>query len=406
MANSSRRKFDQQGRMFLPMNVEGGQFENKFLDSKKMIALVSMLVGLLVIGLWISETPLTGGGVALVVIVTTVVYQFILRYVVIEERYFYRMYKKMQENKNPKSDIFWNIASIRESSRGSILMFADLKIGVMIKLDKDSIIGKDEQFEEAHFDAISDFYKEISLRQYEFVQLNLMEQAGKDPRIAKLDDLVVNCENKNVSKLIELQLGYLKSITRATLYETDYVLIYTKDINKMDQIIDDVEDIVYKILDGAFIGYEILNLNDVVDIHKEIYGVSYFDASEAAMNTFRNSNFKVKKAIQLLEITLENGMVIKLDEKAIYNINKLASCIQNGSIKDGEWTIREAIDGSIFRNKNENNNYNNNWGIDIDKLAKQAYGDTIEQDFELDNSNFSSLEDSISDNDDDKPIDF
>lgn len=400
--NTDRRKMDSQGRMFIPMNVEGGGYDNKFLNSKKMVCIISMAVADVVLYLSLTDATISSAGKLIIWLIVVVASIYLIRYVVFEEKYFYKMYKKMKANKNPKPDVFWHIASVRETSRGTISIFSDLKIGVLVKLDKDSIIGRDDQFEEAHFDAISDFYKEVNLRKYSFVQINFMEQAGKDPRLAKLDDLVAGIENENIAKLIELQLGYIKNITRATLYESDYILIYTGDINRMDTILDDVEDIMDKILEGAYMGYDILNLNDMVELFKEQMGVSYFDAAEAAVNTFKNSNFQIKKAIQLVDITLENGVTIKLDDRAIYNIKRLASCISDGSIKDGEWTIRETIDGSIFRNKH-NSSPRGNWGVDIDKLAKTVYTDSkSSEEPEIDPESF---EESIVE-EDDKIIDF
>ena len=77
---------------------------------------------------------------------------------------------------------------------------------MFIRLERDTITGKDKDFRETHFDAISEFYKEMNNRQYQFVQLNIMEQAGNDPRIDTLDELVLKSDNANLAELIEMQV--------------------------------------------------------------------------------------------------------------------------------------------------------------------------------------------------------
>lgn len=374
MANSARRRIDNQGRMFIPMNVEGGNFDEKFLDTKKVVWLVCLLLMWIFIAISLNSTDalsklgrclMIGGGV--------IVTFYVTRYAILEERYYYKMYKKMQLYDNPTTDVFWNVASIKDTNRGSILMYSDMRVGAIIKLERDSIIGRDDDFIENHFDAISDFYRELMLRDLCFVQLNMMEQAGKDPRIPKLDKLVMDTENPNVKMLLELELGYIKNLTRATLYETDYILIYSNRLDRIDTIIDDIEDCAYRLLDGAYVGYDVLNSKEIIDLHKEIFGISYFDYSEAAINTFRTVNINNKPAVELKALNLKNGSRVELTNKDILDIKRLASYVENGSINEDNISILDALDGNKFRN-----NYSrpNDWGLDLGSIAQSLSEDS------------------------------
>lgn len=374
MANSARRRIDNQGRMFIPMNVEGGNFDEKFLDTKKVVWLVCLLLMWIFIAISLNSTDalsklgrglMIGGGV--------IVTFYVTRYAILEERYYYKMYKKMQLYDNPTTDVFWNVASIKDTNRGSILMYSDMRVGAIIKLERDSIIGRDDDFIENHFDAISDFYRELMLRDLCFVQLNMMEQAGKDPRIPKLDKLVMDTENPNVKMLLELELGYIKNLTRATLYETDYILIYSNRLDRIDTIIDDIEDCAYRLLDGAYVGYDVLNSKEIIDLHKEIFGISYFDYSEAAINTFRTVNINNKPAVELKALNLKNGSRVELTNKDILDIKRLASYVENGNIKEDNISILDALDGNKFRN-----NYSrpNDWGLDLGSIAQSLSEDS------------------------------
>ena len=71
----------------------------------------------------------------------------------------------------------------KETEEGAILIYSSSKIGVIFRLERDTITGKEPEFKEYHYDAVSDFYKEIVYRKYKFVQMNVMEQAGNDNRL-------------------------------------------------------------------------------------------------------------------------------------------------------------------------------------------------------------------------------
>ena len=133
------------------------------------------------------------------------------------------------------------------------MTYSDAKLGVLVRLERDTITGKPPEFKETHYDAISDFYKHIMTSRYNFVQMNIMEQAGNDPRLDELDKLIYSSSNPNIRLLMERQIGYIKNITHHTLYESDYFLFYTSDLTKIDKIVDEVIDLIYTILDGGYI---------------------------------------------------------------------------------------------------------------------------------------------------------
>lgn len=389
MANSKRLIFNKEGKMFIPMNVEGVWNEN-FITTTKIIVLCGLIVGNFIVALWLSGINGVWGFKLLMILGMIFIDQLLLRKVVFEENYYYKMYNKMKEHGVTTPAIFWNIANIRNTEDGAILIYSDMKVGVLLKVERDTITGKNEEFREQHFDAISDFYRELNLRKYKIVQLNLMEQAGKDPRVQNLSELVVKSDNKNIASLVELQIGYIKSITRATLFETDYFLIYTDNISKSTTIISDVTDSVYKLLDGAFIGYKILTSNEIIELVKEIYGVKFFDFTEAVLNVFKNNSVSIGKSLLLKEIHFKDGENVKIGETENYRLNYLTSYILNNSMKYGELSIRKALKGEINKSEGEVKG--------VGSSINRAEVDSIEQglgggcyDFKNEGGNFENL---------------
>lgn len=338
------------------MNVEGGAWEEGFFNSTKVCILIATVFINAGMFMWLSTLYVEWPVYAVTALILVFIDQLVLRYLIFEEKYYYRMYQKMKQYEISTPSVFWNISTMRETEDGAVLVYADGKVGVIIRVERDTITGKNSDFREIHYDALSDFYKEINLKNLKFIQMNIMEQAGKDPRLQELDKLVIKAENKNIAKIVEAQVGYIKKVTRATLFESDYFLVYCDDLNRAESIVTDTIDCVYKLLDGAFIGFRILNSNEVLDYIKEEYGVKYFDYTEATVNMYRNSGVHIAKAFKITGVSYISEEKADIGNVENNRLITLASYINKGIIKHGEWTIKEALSGKIRNDKSSQNN--------------------------------------------------
>lgn len=363
--NSERLKLNRsRDKMFIPMNVEGGGYDEKFLNTTKILTIVSIAVTWIVVVTWLNS--LQNATILFKFISLSVLFfitSLLVRFVIFEESYFYKMYKKTLTYKNPTSDVFWNISSIKDTPNGSILLFSDLKIGVLIKLKRGSIIGKNQDFREQHYDAVSDFLSEIVGRRYSFVHLNMMERADNDDRLDRLGLFIGQTTNPNMKRLLELQLGHLRNTTRNGLYESDYYLIYTDRADRLDSIMRDIEDCLEFVLDGSYTGYFELDKKETVDVHKELIGVSYFDYNNATVNTFREYQIDDNPAITLKKLNLANGSVIDLSKNDDAFLRKLASDIDANNYSDIA-VLKKLTD-------NRNMDYRLRSNIDLEKYNKK-----------------------------------
>ena len=381
--NSKRLRMNEQGRMFIPMNVEGGGYDENFFSTPKLIT-VGFLVLVLVILIATLVSPdnrLSVLGKVLTVLLYLFIASFVVRYVIFEERYYFKMYKKMLANQNPTTAVFWRIAAIRDTVRGGILRYSDGKYGAILKLERDSIIGKNSEFRESHFDALSDFYKELALRKLAFVQLNMMERADNDSRIPALDTLILNEPNANLKKVLQLELGYIKNRSRETLYETDYILVYTTKLERVDSLISDLQACASILLDGAYSGFEILGQREIIDLHKEIFGIGYFNLSEASINTFNEVGAK-KKAITLKALKLTNGRTVELTKRDTDIINRLLKRVEDGEVDISDISVLKALGDNRFVSTTAERGSWGLHGLDID-LSEEQDNDTSEEEREV-----------------------
>ena len=380
MANSNRRYVDEKtGKMFIPMNVQGGLQDEQFITTPKIIALVS--IGLLAFLLFAINTPSNLVSFILSFGVWFIISLYITRFVIFEEKYYSKMYKQLKKNEITKPSLFWQIVSIRETQNGALFTYVDGKVGILIRVDRSTITGKPNDFMETHYDAISDFYKELMLLKYSMVQMNIMEPAGNDPRLEELDKLISSSKNSNIKLLMEKQIGYIKNIAHNTLYEYDYFLIYTYDTLKMDTLIDDVVDVMYKLLDGAFLGFSILSIRDIIDLDKELFGVKYFDYGESIMNMFNENGINTKLPFTITNIIYTDGENKEIDSMGINTIRKMAMDVLNGTLNISDVSIKETL--------NTRNNKNKEANIDFDSLS-EGFGDDF-----LDNLEFMENDDTV-----------
>lgn len=364
MANSKRRLPDQGNKMFIPYNIGGGTGDDHFISGGKL----GLLVAILVVNILIILNYVTGSRASiiiklLIILIMLFVDMYLIRFFVLNEPYYYKLYKRLENYRVTSPGVFWDIVAINETPDGAQLTYTDLKTAMMVRLERDTITGKNENFKETHYDAISDFYRLLNINGYSFVQMNFMEQAGKDPRLAKLDELVMNSENENISKLMEMQIAYIKSITRATLYESEYLLIYTRDTNKARYMASEINDILYKILDGAYVGFRIMEAQEIMELIKEMYGVKLFDPGEAMLNVFSKSGNALNDAFELRSVTYENGKVesFELREEKLERLKKEREEQKNAkktrkNKKKSEETTSTSIKSKNKKNKKDKNN--------------------------------------------------
>ncbi len=362
MSNKKRIYKDSSGNMFIPMNVEGRQWDDEFINTKKLMIIIGLIIIGVLLVMWLKGRYAGVSAYITILGLYLLITQYIVRKVVIEENFYYDMYERLKKSEITTPALFWGIISVRESTDGALLTYADGKVGIIVRLERDTITGKTEKFKEYHYNSISNFYKELTNRRYEFVQMNIMEQAGNDVRLLELDKLILKNNNKNIIKLMEMQIGYIKNITHKTLYETDYLLIYTTDLNRIDNLVMDVVDSMCHLMGGAYIGFKILTINEIIGLSKEKYGVKYFNYTDATLETFRKQGIISGIPLEIKGIQVDSGNIIEVDDEGKNKINILASKILEGTIKPNKIAIKDTI---LSINSNKNND-----GVDFYSLSE------------------------------------
>jgi hypothetical protein len=287
MANTQRRsQFISGGKMMIPTSIDGGQYNEGFFTTTKLVTIVIIAIVLGYVLYMNNHTSMTSSIIRTCVWFVGAFYA--TRFIIFEERKYYRVYKEMQKSRVTTPALFWGIESIKDTNEGAIINYIDGKVGIMVAIDRDTTTGRPDEFMEDHYDAISDTYRELVRRNYKFVQMNIMEKAGRDTRIEKLAQIANKGNNKNINRLMEMQVGYIRKLSTRTLYESEYILVYTEDTYRSRRIINDVSDAMMSILDGAYSSFYIMSNSEIMELLREEYGVSHVDINRNKVNAMNN----------------------------------------------------------------------------------------------------------------------
>lgn len=318
--NSERRPKDMSGnpnKMFMPSTIDSS-VEDGFLTGGKLAMLVIIAVAMVLL-----TSSILGGfmnWVAKTISMVGVTYAAALafRKGVLSENYYMKVYRDMQEYSETTPALFWDIASIKDTDEGMVFVYSDTKIGVLVELDRDTITGREDNFEETHYDAVSDFYRLLGQNGYSFVRMGMMEAAGSDPRIDELDKLSQRKrDNPNLTILLEEQISYIKKLNRNTLYDRDYILIYTYNIGKAETIAIEAKTMIARLKSGAYKDANVLGAEGVNEFIRNKYGIKHFNMSEAMLGIYAGAAEVSEPAFEIIAIKRKDSTVEYLGEDSI-----------------------------------------------------------------------------------------
>lgn len=346
MSNTERRitsGSDKGIKTLVPINIDGDNSNDKLFTPIKIVTICT-IIGTFILGIAYmvsNNSPLKGWlSLGALWFICSV---FALRFLVFEEPVLYKNYRARKKNHITTPAISWEVAFVEDTYDGAILTYTDARIAVIIKLERDTITGKAEEGREIHYDAVSDFLREIAYRKLSFVYMDIMEEAGSDPRLPELDRLITQSDNPNIRKFVELEVGHIKNLARNTLSDFDYYMIFTDDTSRIDTLMKDVIESADKIMEASYVGYEILYKKDIIELEKKQTGVKYFNLTEATLRTYENNQFLLKNVFKIKSITFSDGRKRLLNDADRFKLKGLIAQIESGVYENEQLDIREAL---------------------------------------------------------------
>ncbi len=229
-------------KLFTPLSIENttsGQSGYFFSARKGVLIVLGFIPGIFWIPLCSSVTIGSAWGILFGLISFTIYYIYFLRFIVMEETNWKKIFKKLYENKMSNIDHFWDIDTI--SKRGIINYRYTAEGGVrkamIIKLISSSKIGKGEDYKQDYQDNMKRIIHNL-LREGCEIQIYETRESKEVPENLKsFYNNMKKIEDPLTKEIVLEHINNVAKITRSRKkLESMYIVVYITDVKKFKRI--------------------------------------------------------------------------------------------------------------------------------------------------------------------------
>lgn len=213
---------------------------------------------------------------------------YIIRFIIVRERYFKSKRKELMEKEYMfNHSVFWNIYEIR-NRYPHIVSFGNGLKGVFIAFDKDVIVGKDNDYDYYHHEAIANAYQQMEKRQIECMHIDYMDTVGKDERLQDLFSRSERIVNKDLRKVMTRIFAHIERKMNRAYASYDVYCFYSK--SREDLFWDELQVVLQYFGQANYIRHRVLDRDDISMLVKSIMNIEDFSVNRANDNLFKELN--------------------------------------------------------------------------------------------------------------------
>ena len=238
----------------------------------------------------------------------------LIRYLLLGENKVRKYYETLesvdyQANFQP----IWGIYEVDEDYP-YFVRYRNGKSGIFIRLNKDVILGKYEESEYQHYEAIGDAYNIAASSNISMCHVDYMDQVGNDERLDKSFEEIEEVENTDLHDLL---LGLFTHLQRemnerVTTFDV-YVFTYRgSDIAAWNTI----QRVLSCFLDANYVNYHVMDSEDLKELFRSLNGVHEFSVSEASLMAMpTDPDYSGVKAIKVIHSDGSEDIINKTREE-------------------------------------------------------------------------------------------
>ncbi|MEC2463365.1 hypothetical protein P9X10_00440 [Bacillus cereus] len=233
-------------------------------------------------------------------IISTYIYTAILRFLVFQEGRISDAYETMVEKDYEQStNAFWNIYNISDKPPFTVHYANGLK-GIFVRLDKDVVVGQEDNMEFTHFDRIADMYNVAHRLGLDMVNIDYMDIVGNDSRMQDMYAKASNCDNESLKQILLSMCGYLEY--EMSLDYTSYdVYVFTGRINE-EALWYNVREVLEYGLRANYKSYTLINPNQLRKMVQSVMNLENFSRLQAEKEVIMNTLSKTITPIKLIRV--------------------------------------------------------------------------------------------------------
>jgi hypothetical protein len=213
----------------------------------------------------------------------------VIRFLGLKELYFSDMFEETKaRNGLLKPNTIWGIFDI-STTYPYTCFFKNGYKGIFVRMERDTITGKDSDADYFHYTAIGDAYNLAHALNMNIVHIDYMDNVGNDPRMEKLYADLNNVSNPDMQDMLVDIYDNLSSIMKMNYTSFDVYLFLTRD--KLDSLVYNVQSVVNTMLGGNFISYKVLDRIEVANICPALFNLedfSFIEACESVLDSQGN----------------------------------------------------------------------------------------------------------------------
>ena len=243
--------------------------------------------------IWLALTTLLiiyaeGWGKLLFSLLTTYIAIQICRFVIMREIYFKKRRAELVENNYTfDHNIFWDIYDIGELYP-YFCRFRNGDTGLFIIFDKDVTVGKGDNDNFYHHEAITNAYQQMVSRNIQCVHIDYMDIVGRDTRMDSLFEVARDIENPELKRVMNRIYSNIQYIMNKSYASYD---VYCFTYRGPDDIFwDELQAVLKQFQSANFIRYRMLKKDDIGLLAQVLNNVTSFSANRACEDIFKETN--------------------------------------------------------------------------------------------------------------------
>ena len=338
----------------LPVTFDYNGGKRDSIKSKILWSVSSLIIGGIVsVGVILSD-----GGFFLFNLVAGLLLFFL---VVVGIRFFILKEHKLRnemielEDSDYKIDYsnLWGIYEIDDTYPYYVHM-RDGKTALYVQFEKDVIVGKEEDYEYHHYEAISDAYNLAGSMKIGMCHIDYMDIIGNDDRLNNCFLDLEEVQNPDMKDILHDVFSNLQDKMNESVSTFD-VYVFTFRTSE-STFWYSIQQVISCLLDANYVSFKILDRDDIRELTKSIFNLHDFSVMEANSTAFRKDyNYKGVVPIKLIKY---DGSVVILNKTQSEKKAELKE-------KELEKTIRKEELKKRRRNKKQENNVSSDIEFDL-----------------------------------------
>lgn len=236
----------------------------------------------------------------------SVLFLFIVRFIIMRENKLYKQYKKLEDNDYQfnKANL-WGIYGQSEVYPSIFYATGDKLISI-VKMHKDVTVGKKEVDLYNHFEAIADALNYAGKSGMRVMHIDFMDSVGNDDRLDEWYTEVVETKNPDFKEFYSLMYNHLVESVKSHMSFEDVYVLSSQDTESLFAF--KVEQFALELKNGNYTAFKYLNREEVQSLVCSVYNVYEFSFMEASQGVFNKEELGNITAIEVVN----NGELRKL----------------------------------------------------------------------------------------------